>query len=120
MLKIPAATNQACAAILPGDKVDQAFLFEMLKMQYERLRAMGRGGNQANLNLGMIKALDVPCPPMDAQARFVAHVTALESIRTQQEVASQRSLSTFEALLSKLLFERERRPNDESLEVAVA
>lgn len=120
MLKIPAATNQACAAILPGDKVDQAFLFEMLKMQYERLRAMGRGGNQANLNLGMIKALEVPCPPTAAQARFVAHITALESIQKQQKAAAERSRAAFEALLSSVFVERTLQPRSEPCEAAVA
>lgn len=62
LLKVPAATNQACAAILPGERINQNFLYALLMMQYERLRAMGRGGNQANLNLGMIKSFRVPCP----------------------------------------------------------
>ncbi|MFM2278962.1 MAG: hypothetical protein RLZZ444_1193 [Pseudomonadota bacterium] len=63
MLGIPAATNQACAAILPSQKINEIFLYTQLSLMYEHLRSMGRGGNQENLNLGMIKALEVLVPP---------------------------------------------------------
>lgn len=63
MLGIRAATNQACAAILPSSKINQYFLYTQLSLMYEHLRAMGRGGNQENLNLGMIKSLEVLVPP---------------------------------------------------------
>ena len=63
MLGIPAATNQACAAILPSKKINQYFLYTQLLLMYEHLRALGRGGNQENLNLGMIKSLKVLVPP---------------------------------------------------------
>jgi type I restriction enzyme S subunit len=63
MLGIPAATNQACAAILPSQKINRHFLYSQLSLMYEHLRAMGRGGNQENLNLGMIKSLEVLVPP---------------------------------------------------------
>lgn len=63
MLGIPAATNQACAAILPSQKINRYFLYTQLSLMYEHLRAMGRGGNQENLNLSMIKSLEVLVPP---------------------------------------------------------
>lgn len=63
MLGIPAATNQACAAILPSQNINRHFLYTQLSLMYEHLRAMGRGGNQENLNLGMIKSLEVLVPP---------------------------------------------------------
>lgn len=70
-------------------------------MQYKRLRAMGRGGNQANLNLGMIKSFQTPRPPIDCQVRFVAHVAALQSIRQQQQEATAKAETTFHALLAR-------------------
>lgn len=72
MLGIHAATNQACAAILPSDKVAHHFLFMQLRMSYEALRDMGRGGNQENLNLGMIRSLRVLRPPGEIVERFLA------------------------------------------------
>lgn len=101
MLKTPAATNQACAAILPSNEINARFLFEALNLQYDRLRAMGRGGNQANLNLAMIKELQVPSPPMDMQLEFVERCIATGSILGQQVAATEKSVATFDALLSR-------------------
>lgn len=102
ILTLPAATNQACAAILPGGAIDQSFLFALLQMQYERLRAMGRGGNQANLNLGMIKALEVPTPPREHQAAFVTRANALRAIRSQHDSAAKTAEAAFHALLVRV------------------
>lgn len=71
MLGIPAATNQACAAILPSPKINRYFLHTQLTLMYEHLRSMGRGGNQENLNLGMIKSLEVLVPPEFAVDEFL-------------------------------------------------
>ena len=54
-LNISSTINQACAAILPSDKYNTDFLWQLLKLSYENLRNLGRGGNQPNLNLNMIK-----------------------------------------------------------------
>jgi type I restriction enzyme S subunit len=72
MLGIPAATNQACAAILPSASISPYFLYAQLGLMYEHLRAMGRGGNQENLNLGMIKSLEVLVPPKEDIERFLS------------------------------------------------
>ena len=101
LLKTPAATNQACAAILPSDDIAPRFLFEVMNLQYDRLRAMGRGGNQANLNLSMIKEFQIPCPPMDMQLEFVGRSVATESILKQQETASANAVAAFNGLLSR-------------------
>lgn len=99
MLGIPAATNQACAAILPSQKINQYFLYTQLSLMYEHLRAMGRGGNQENLNLGMIKSLEVLVPPdhlVDEFLRVRQKVSEMTSkaLRAQAEAeAMSRSLA---------------------------
>jgi type I restriction enzyme S subunit len=90
MLGIPAATNQACAAILPSQKINRHFLYTQLSLMYEHLRAMGRGGNQENLNLGMIKSLEVLVPPVHLVDDFlkvrqkVSEMTS-KALRSQAE-----------------------------------
>lgn len=101
ILAIPAATNQACAAILPSDNIEQKFLFHVLRIQYERLRAMGRGGNQANLNLGMIKELEVPIPPLELQHAFARKTEAVRSIVARQAAALDAAQQAFDALLAR-------------------
>ncbi len=71
ILGIEATTNQACAAILPNhSNVNMVFLFHQLKLLYEKLRELGRGGNQPNLNLSIIKNFEILCPNLEDQKAF--------------------------------------------------
>ena len=82
-------------------QINQTFLFEMLKMQYERLRAMGRGGNQANLNLRMIKTLGVPIAPVRAQKAFAEGVRMVRAVLDLQATALKKADATFGSLLAQ-------------------
>jgi type I restriction enzyme S subunit len=100
ILGVEAATNQACAAILPSDKVETSFLYRLLVFQYYVLRAMGRGGNQANLNLSMIKTLRVPMPDRDLQRKFANLVASLEVVLDTSRLASIQAGLSFQSLLA--------------------
>lgn len=80
MLGIDAAVNQACAVIIPNESVNGQFLFEHLRLSYERLRSKGRGGNQANLNLGLVADLDVRSPALELQEELVAKLEKVEHV----------------------------------------
>ncbi len=69
-LGIEACTNQACACILPTDRVRMKFLWQYFICQYEDLRNLAKGSNQANLNAGMIKDYLVPLPGLEEQKQF--------------------------------------------------
>lgn len=64
------ATNQACACILPSKSVNQRYLWQYMILSYDTLRNMAKGGNQPNLNLGIIKQFPVIMPPLDMQDAF--------------------------------------------------
>ena len=100
ILGVEAATNQACAAILPSDKVETSFLYRLLVFQYDVLRAMGRGGNQANLNLSMIKTFRVPMPDRDLQRKFANLVASLEAVLDTSRLASIQAGLSFQSLLA--------------------
>lgn len=74
ILGIKAATNQACAAILPCEKLNPVFLNQYLVIEYSRLRDMGRGAQQANLNLSMIKNYHILSIPIELQNQFADFV----------------------------------------------
>ncbi len=101
MLGIEASTNQACAAILPSDQIAGEFLFRLLQTQYEHLRSLAQGGNQANLNLSMIKNYRVILPPIAIQNEFVERIGAVSSIQSQQSAATAKAQATFDALLAR-------------------
>lgn len=89
MLGIPATTNQACAAILPSASISPYFIYTQLSLMYEHLRAMGRGGNQENLNLGMIKSLDVLVPPKADIDRFLSIRQRADAMQTKARLAEE-------------------------------
>ena len=63
LLGIEAATNQACAAILPRSDIDPYFVFLNLAGRYEELRALSNAGGQENLSQGLIREIQF-LPPV--------------------------------------------------------
>ena len=80
-LGIGATVNQACAVILPNARFETSFMTHQLRLAYDRLREKARGGNQANLNLGLVGDLDILLPSIDAQAVFGMRLAKLNRLR---------------------------------------
>jgi type I restriction enzyme S subunit len=97
-LKINAATNQACAAILPSKRVNQIFLFKLLKYSYLYLRNLARGGNQENLNLKIVGDIEIILPPIFLQTQFAQIVEKTEALKSKY----QQSLQELEQLFGSL------------------
>ena len=72
MLGIAATTNQACAAILPTEKIDPVFTFMSLSGRYDELRALSNSGGQENLSQGIIRELPFCFPEGMAEQRKIA------------------------------------------------
>lgn len=82
ILGIAAATNQACAVIAPNfSRYSTGFMFKQLQISYDRLRAMARGGNQANLNLGLIGDFEVLAPPLSDQENYSRRIAVLDEVK---------------------------------------
>jgi type I restriction enzyme, S subunit len=97
-LRVPATTNQACAAIVlrHESEVFRKFVRIVLDDRYHELRALADGGAQPNLNGQKVKATAVPIPPLEEQARIVNAVEKLcgvldelERMLVQKEQLSQ-------------------------------
>jgi type I restriction enzyme S subunit len=82
VLGVSAASNQACAAILPSALVETQFLFRFLESNYESLRSMAQGAAQPNLNLAMIKGFSMPVPPIEVQRDQVAFIEKIATSKT--------------------------------------
>lgn len=80
LLEIAATCNQACAAILPNDEILPDYIFVWFQCSYERIRALGRGGQQKNLNLNIVRSLKIPKPPIDTQEKFSRMLVLLDAI----------------------------------------
>lgn len=105
ILEIEATTNQACFAVLPNDTWDAEFLHYWLMASYDELRGLsdGRGGNQANLNGGLLNALEIPAPDIEKQRLIAIH---LQSQLTEVDAltrAAEAQLADIERLPKRIL-----------------
>lgn len=105
ILGIEAACNQACAAMIPvDDGVLPRYLYHYLTSRYEAIRSLAHGGQQQNLNLDIVRKIDVPVPSTtDEQQEVVDVLDALDRKidlhRRKREVLDQ----LFKSLLHKLM-----------------
>ena len=72
ILKIEAATNQACAAFVKRDDVIPEFLYAFLESQKSRFIKDAVGGAQPNISAGYLKEIDMPLIPLEEQRRIAA------------------------------------------------
>ncbi|WP_081639728.1 restriction endonuclease subunit S [Actinomadura flavalba] len=101
VLGMPAATNQACAVVYPNDRYDTSFIFQQLKISYEQLRAMARGGNQANLNMKLIGDFDVMCPDINSQRLFAKKLDEINDLKSHHLRQVEQLDELFASLQSK-------------------
>ena len=96
ILGIDAAINQACCAIFINNHVAlTAFIFYFLYYSYEKIRNLGHGANQKNLNSALIKSIEIYLPSLPEQ-KEIAH-----TLRTIQKAKETRQ--------RELELERERK-----------
>lgn len=86
LLGINAATNQACAAILPRKDIDPYFVLSNLAGRYEEIREMSNSGGQENLSQGLIRKIRFAFPPHDDEQRKVTAVlSSLDALITAED-----------------------------------
>lgn len=71
LLGIEAATNQACAAILPQNGIDPYFVFAYLAGRYDEIREISNSGGQENLSQGLVRKIHIAIPSDDAEQRTI-------------------------------------------------
>ncbi len=101
LLKIEATTNQACCVITPKEGFNMFFLFNYMKYSYENLRNLGRGGNQPNLNVGIIKNYEIFTPPLNRQNIFAEIVQNAEQLKQTMLAQSEELDNNFNALMQR-------------------
>lgn len=103
ILRIPATTNQACAAISCTNPADSDYVYFALKASYEELRSLGRGGTQPNLNLGLIRGFSIPYPPAEQREELTITIKKMENLNHAYETQLQK-LEELHASLSARAF----------------
>ena len=87
-LNIEACTNQACACILPSDRIDSMFMWKFFELSYEKLRSLAQGAGQPNLNGNMIKNFQVLVPPIELQKEYVDFVHQTDKSKFTKQIDS--------------------------------
>ena len=81
LLGMAAASNQACAAVLPKAGINPYFVFLNLTGRYEELRKLSNSGGQENLSQGLIRDFLFAYPlAIEEQKRIVDCLTALNDL----------------------------------------
>ena len=87
ILKINAATNQACAAFVPREDILPEYLYAFLESRKERFIKDAVGGAQPNLSASYLKSVRFDCISLEKQknvTRVLNRVYNLISLRKQQ------------------------------------
>lgn len=104
-LMIPAATNQALAAITLNDDspVEKKFLKWFLTYNYQIIRQKAAGGVQPNLNLGIIKSIKVKVFSKAVQSIIVQQIEERLSVCDTIEQTVDNTLQQAEAMRQSIL-----------------
>lgn len=79
--KIPLTTNQACCNLIINDKVaDCEFVYYKLSTLYEKMVSLKNGGAQPNLNVKIIKSIEISLPPLPVQQRIASILSAYDDL----------------------------------------
>jgi len=119
-LRIQATTNQALAAlVLPHSaEMSRKWIRYAFEYQYAETRKLASGGVQPNLNLSLVKGIELPFAPLQEQRRIEA---AIESYFTRLDDAVatlsrvERNLKRYRASVLKSAVEGRLVPTEAAL-----
>lgn len=77
ILDIDATTNQALVGLKNNDQVDNSFLVYALTELSERISNLGKGVAQKNINISILKEVEIPLPPLEEQKQIAEKLDKL-------------------------------------------
>lgn len=96
---VDGSCNQAIAFSRLNEKlVLTQYAYCAIVIGREHFKRLQRGVRQKNLNLSMVREIEIPLPPMADQETFVRRLAAIEKLRTRQRA----SLAELDALFASL------------------
>lgn len=89
ILDIDATTNQALVGLKNNNQVDKTFLVYALTELSERISNLGKGVAQKNINISILKEVEIPLPPLEEQKQIAEKLNKvfdqIESIKKSTE-----------------------------------
>jgi type I restriction enzyme S subunit len=105
---VPMATNQAIAFALPNqDLILPSYLFWFLSSQRELFLSQGKGATQQNISQTLLKAWQVPVPPLDEQRRIIEtledHLSRLDKALAETKAALHKTQTFTKSFLLSIV-----------------
>ncbi|WP_373032789.1 restriction endonuclease subunit S [Sulfurovum sp.] len=103
-LMIETATNQALATILvDANQSINTYLKYFLKKSYIDIREKASGGTQPNLNLSIIKNIELPLPPLTIQQKVVKYLDEISKKIEKIKSVQKEKMASLTALKASIL-----------------
>lgn len=114
ILKIPAATNQAIAGlqVRDSDRVDSSYLRRYLEKLAPMLAGQARGVAQANINLSILRATEIPLPPLPEQRRVAAILDKADALRAKHRAAIAKLDQLLRSVFLRTMADAEQWPTE--------
>ncbi|MCR6573710.1 restriction endonuclease subunit S [Campylobacter insulaenigrae] len=104
ILDIDATTNQAIAGInIKENNINSLYLMYFLRSIKDEICSKGRGVAQNNLNLTILKQIEIPLPPLQEQEQIVSHLDELSSHVKNLKQNYQAQIKNLQELKKSLL-----------------
>lgn len=78
LLEVPVTTNQAVCSILPRDGYEPYYLYHAVSAKEQWMISKTAGAAQPNISQGIIRAMEIPDPPLSVQRQFANFILQLD------------------------------------------
>lgn len=93
---MPAATNQAIAGLkIIAPNVERDYLYHWLKAQEAVSKMAGRGAAQSNINLTILRNMEIIIPDIETQKSLIRQFNVIE----KQKILAQKQLTKLDQLI---------------------
>lgn len=100
--EIELCTNQSICSIITDKTIEADYLYQALKIQYDRIRSMSNGdGGRGSLNLEIVGKITVPKPPIELQQQFAHFVHQVD----KSKVICKQLITGYEEVLKSRFIE---------------
>lgn len=79
--KIPLSTNQACCNLIVNPEMaNYEYVYYALSNIYDKLVSLKNGGAQPNLNVAIVKSIEIPFPKLEIQNKIASILSAYDNL----------------------------------------
>jgi type I restriction enzyme S subunit len=101
ILTFDACFPDSVVGFIPNEKSDKEFVRYWLSFLQKTLEASAPESAQKNINLKILRELDIPLPPITLQNQFAKRIQAIEAQKQQAQASLEKSENLFNSLLQR-------------------